>query len=41
LRPPHDKVALGFLSIAVVLTLVSGIDYFVSALRGRATKAWT
>jgi len=41
LRPPHDGLALAFLYLAVVLTVASGIDYFVDALRGRAAEDWT
>jgi CDP-diacylglycerol--glycerol-3-phosphate 3-phosphatidyltransferase len=39
-RPPHDQTALAFLYLAVVLTIVSGIDYFRAALRGRAAVTW-
>jgi CDP-diacylglycerol--glycerol-3-phosphate 3-phosphatidyltransferase len=39
-RPPHDPAALVFLYLAVVLTIASGIDYFVAAFRGRAAVSW-
>jgi CDP-diacylglycerol--glycerol-3-phosphate 3-phosphatidyltransferase len=39
-RPPHDPTALAFLYLAVVLTIVSGIDYFRAAVRGRAAVTW-
>ena len=41
LRPPHDALALIFLYLAVALTLISGIDYFANAIRGRAAQDWT
>jgi CDP-diacylglycerol--glycerol-3-phosphate 3-phosphatidyltransferase len=41
LRPMHDQLALAFLYLAVVLTVASGLDYFVDALRGRAAQEWT
>ena len=40
IRAPHDPVALAVLYVAVVLTIASGIDYFVAAFRGRAAVTW-
>jgi CDP-diacylglycerol--glycerol-3-phosphate 3-phosphatidyltransferase len=40
-RPAHDALALAFLYLAVVLTVASGIDYFVDAMRGRVAEDWT
>ena len=39
-RPTHDGLAMAFLYLAVVLTVASGIDYFVDAARGKAAQAW-
>jgi CDP-diacylglycerol--glycerol-3-phosphate 3-phosphatidyltransferase len=41
LRPAHDGLALAFLYLAVVLTVASGVDYFIDAMRGRAAEDWT
>lgn len=40
IRPPQDQPAMAFLYLAVVLTVVSGLDYVASALRGRAAVRW-
>jgi CDP-diacylglycerol--glycerol-3-phosphate 3-phosphatidyltransferase len=39
-QPPHDHIAAAFLYLAVVLTIASGVDYFASAVRGRAAVTW-
>ena len=41
LRPVHDNLALAVLYLAVLLTVASGVDYFVNAVRGRAAEDWT
>lgn len=40
LRPAGDPWAMGVLWAAVALTVVSGVHYAYSALRGRAGEAW-
>lgn len=41
LRPPGDDWALAVVGGAVALAIVSGMQYFADAARGRAGEAWT
>jgi CDP-diacylglycerol--glycerol-3-phosphate 3-phosphatidyltransferase len=41
LRPIGDRIAAGVVGFAVFLTVVSGLSYLASAIRGTAGETWT